>query len=265
MALRHGLRRVVGSRLQTPTFQSSFLSSRFQSSSLLASRFFATQKAQVVDPVQDFKSLKTRLFEDIDTEIDDVHKVDRKEEIDKQLKAVGGTLTTEVEDNAKTFIIRLSKNNYDVEVKWNPQDTSEEDETDQPDMGMGGEEEGKQDNPEEDQQQQAGPPAHNITIFVTPKGKTQRIRVGCIATRDFDLRVEGLDLSNEKGEFPEQETDESLYFNELSSDVQDGIYDLLHSLNIDDRTATLVHHQNQQADAERLTRNLKKFVNFLSL
>jgi len=250
--LLHGLRRAFGlSRFSIP---------RLQSSSILASRCFATQKALVVDPVQDFKSITSRLFEDIDTEIEDVQKADRKEEINKQLKAVGGTFTTAVEDNAKTFVIKLSKNNFDVEVKWNPQDTSEDEETEQPEVG---EEEKGEEQTEEDQQQQSGPPAHNITIFITQKGKTQRIRVGCIATRDFDLRVEGLDFSNEGGDFPEQDTDESLYFNELNSDVQDGIYDFLHSLNIDDRTATLVHHQNQQADADRLTRNLKRFTDFL--
>jgi len=63
----------------------------------------------------------------------------------------------------------------------------------------------------------------------------------------------------------EAESEEQLYFNELNADVQDGVYDFLHSANIDDRTAALVHNYNELYSTERILRNFKRFTDFLKL
>jgi len=252
MALRHGLQRAL--RYQTPKCMTGV-------------RFMATQKvpSQVVSPsdkLQDIKTIKSRLLEDIDAEVEDINKVSRKDEINKSLKAMGATLSETDVENVKNFVVKLSKNNYDVEVKWSPLDVAEDEEEPPPDLE--GDEKGEQqqeDQQQEDGQQQTGPQPHNIVVVLTTKGTQNSVRLGCIATSDYDLRVEGVDLSNEKGEFSNTD-EEGLFFHELSSDVQDGIYDLLHTLNIDDRTATLVHSQNEQHTNDRIQRGFKKLAEF---
>jgi len=84
--------------------------------------------------------------------------------------------------------------------------------------------------------------------------------VTCTATSDYDLRVDGIDMSDEKGEFPEEKLDElgALDFNDLDPDVQDSIYDFLHALHIDDSTATIVHHQNWIHKTEMIKLSLQK-------
>jgi len=253
--LRYGLQRAFGL-------------TRSQASRCLGARFMATQKvtSQVVpqsDKFQDIKTIKSRLLEDIDAEIEDISKVTRRDEIQNSLKAMAATLTQIEVEQVKNFVLKLSKNNYDVEVKWSPLDVAEEeDDAAPPDLDEEKGEDQQEDQQEAQQNQESGPTPHNIVVTLTPKGTKNSVRLGCIATSDFDLRVEGIDLSNDQGEFNNND-EEGLFFHELSSDVQDGIYDLLHTLNIDDRTATLVHHQNEQHTNDRIHRGFKKLGEFL--
>jgi len=181
---------------------------------------------------------------------------------------VGGTITVETNNQMKTYILKLSKEKYDVEVKWGPDEVAT-DETGEEADAIDEEEKGEDASLEqpENQEPQNKPPPHSLLVFVNPRGKPNKIRVTCTATSDYDLRVDGIDMSDEKGEFPEEKLDElgALDFNDLDPDVQDSIYDFLHALHIDDSTATIVHHQNWIHKTEMLKLSLQKFMEFTNL
>jgi len=262
--LRYGLRRALGfSRTSVPCFHSFQPLHSFRSYSILTSRCFATKSSALEKPQQTgIIGAKKRLAETVDGMIEAVESEHHGAELEKAVKAAEGRISLVTEDNIKTFVLKLSKEKYDVEVKWNPDDSTAD-----PTVEDQGVDEEEKDQSQPDNEIKQGPPAHNLLVHITPHGKSQRLRVACIATSDYDLRVDGIDLSDEKGEFPEDKIEElgALDFNELDADVQDGVYDLLHALNIDDRTATIVHHQNHLYKNKSLAHSLKKFIEFTNL
>jgi len=265
--MRHGLRRAFTFSRVFPRFQSLPL---FPQPSIY-SRFFASKPQAVEKPQQTgIKAAKGRLTETVDEMLESVKADNHPAELEKLLKNVNGTIKTETNEGTKTFVLKISKDKYDVEVRWGPDDVAADDtgEGEQlADEEEKGEDGSEQPEDEENQDQQNTTPPHSLLVFVTPKGKSNKIRLACTATSDYDLRVDGIDVSDEKGEFPEEKMEElgALDFNELDSDVQDAIYDLLHALSIDDSTATIVHHQNWIYKTEGLKRALHRFIEFTNL
>jgi len=251
----------VYSRVSMPRFQTVL-----PTSSIFTSRFFASKSQLVEKPQQTgIKSAKGRLTETVDEMLEQFESDNHPAELEKVLQAVGGALSSETIDQVKTHVLKLSKDKYDVEVKWGPDDVV--DDSEEADQIADEEEKGEDEEQPDSQEPQNKPPPHSLLVFITPRGKANKIRVSCTATPDYDLRVDGIDMSDEKGEFPEEKMEElgALDFNELDADVQDAIYDFLHSLHIDDSTATIVHHQNWIYKTEQVKKSLQKFMEFTNL